>query len=551
MLTPLVRACVLLLAGWLALGIAHISLLPPWEGFDETAHYSYLQQLVHTGRVPRRSHAFLSRDVEQYAASAPIAYDTVPLHTTYESFFRSDPGAIERARRLVHEPPAAARRYEASRLWNWQSQHPPLYYLTLVPVYLATADASWSRHLWWLRLTSYAMAWAALALAALTCAVAASKGGDGAARWRWGLLGVSVWPAFFPGWFPEMARVGNDALLALVVGLVWLTVVRRRAPADDGPSVVLLGLLLGAGCLTKAFFPPIAAVVAGYLYARERATPSGSRPLARTVALLAVTAGGALWWYLDSWPRYANLLTGRQAGGLIEGLEKNFSPWALGRVHAAMLASFTWPGSWSLARPPYVFYVPLVLLLVLVAGAYLARLRRRGRLDPEWLSLYLVLPLLAMLSYVAVVQIARTGTGRVPGGYYVHFLAAPLGYGLGQALSTLWSRPPARRALAVLIIYALGFSVAMWWAQLLLFAGILTKSPERFYDLAVPLPRLLSIPEALDRLAVLAYPRLALASWVAGLALVSAGLFGAWRAVATPSDATGRVFLLGTKSARL
>jgi hypothetical protein len=42
-----------LLAGALLIGLAQILVLPPWEGFDETAHYSYVQQLAETGRWPR------------------------------------------------------------------------------------------------------------------------------------------------------------------------------------------------------------------------------------------------------------------------------------------------------------------------------------------------------------------------------------------------------------------------------------------------------------------------------------------------------------------
>jgi hypothetical protein len=53
---PRVITAVLLLAA-LFIGLAHIALLPPFEGFDETGHYSYIQQLADTGRSPRRCHA--------------------------------------------------------------------------------------------------------------------------------------------------------------------------------------------------------------------------------------------------------------------------------------------------------------------------------------------------------------------------------------------------------------------------------------------------------------------------------------------------------------
>lgn len=54
------------LAGHLLLGIGHIAFLPPWEGFDETAHYSSIQQIADAGILPRYDSARISRDVEEY-----------------------------------------------------------------------------------------------------------------------------------------------------------------------------------------------------------------------------------------------------------------------------------------------------------------------------------------------------------------------------------------------------------------------------------------------------------------------------------------------------
>ena len=41
----------LLLAAVAFLGLAQIAFLPPWEGFDETAHWSYIQELSDTGHA--------------------------------------------------------------------------------------------------------------------------------------------------------------------------------------------------------------------------------------------------------------------------------------------------------------------------------------------------------------------------------------------------------------------------------------------------------------------------------------------------------------------
>ena len=80
------RAIVCLLSSWLVLGIAHIALLPPWEGFDETAHYSYVQQLVETRRIPNGPSARMSRLIQRYASLAPMPFG-LRGRWTYESFF--------------------------------------------------------------------------------------------------------------------------------------------------------------------------------------------------------------------------------------------------------------------------------------------------------------------------------------------------------------------------------------------------------------------------------------------------------------------------------
>ena len=42
-----------LLLASLLIGLAHVAGLPPFEGIDETAHYSYIEQIAKTGTLPR------------------------------------------------------------------------------------------------------------------------------------------------------------------------------------------------------------------------------------------------------------------------------------------------------------------------------------------------------------------------------------------------------------------------------------------------------------------------------------------------------------------
>jgi hypothetical protein len=58
------------LAGSLVAGLGFCALLPPFDGFDETAHYSYIQQIAQTRTWPWLNDP-ISADVDDYLEVAP------------------------------------------------------------------------------------------------------------------------------------------------------------------------------------------------------------------------------------------------------------------------------------------------------------------------------------------------------------------------------------------------------------------------------------------------------------------------------------------------
>ena len=88
------RAVGCLLAAAALLGLAHVALLPPWEGFDEEAHYSILQQLVDERAVPERNGARISRDVGDYAAQYECPRPKLRPETMRQMLEYSWPGNV-------------------------------------------------------------------------------------------------------------------------------------------------------------------------------------------------------------------------------------------------------------------------------------------------------------------------------------------------------------------------------------------------------------------------------------------------------------------------
>lgn len=540
------RCILLLLLGHLFLGIAHIATLPPWEGFDETGHYSYLQEIADTRRLPRYGSSRMSADVAEYALYAPIPYRSEPPMEenggfTYKSFFEGPTELIKRGRGYVHERSDEPRHYAKGKSGNWQSQHPPLYYLVLSPAYLATRHLSWGTQLFILRLISYLFAWSALIVTVYTSlkAIRLRSGTEDTTFWYWAMFGAASWPVLFPAWFPEMARLGNDSLCALIMSGIWFITIRALHSEHSVRYSITLGLLLGLGCLSKAFFIPAALGIVSFwcvrLWSLGR-TAALKSIISHSLLTCLITACIAGWWYLYSWYPYGLLLGSdeiialRDMGGLIDNLSGNFSIKAWLRGHAAFVTTVGWCGTWSWARPPYVYLAPIALIPVLVAGSYILTIRSSKMATAAWLPAWLVIPVLLGFSYHVLVRIALSGEGRGTSGYYLHTMVAPMAVALGISLRAIWPRKGFRRIASILFLYALAFSVVMSWAQILLFSGILFKAGNsKFYQFPHTLPSFLGLADAIDRLEAIAFPSLGVVTWVVGGILVLLGLTFTWK----------------------
>ena len=508
----------LLLAATALLGVAHVALLPPWEGFDETAHWSYLQQLADTGRPPRYGHDDLARDTDLYGGPSPYSGAPPfehPGRPSYRSWRQGGAAPIQ----------GGPTRFEEGSSANWQAQHPPLYYLALVPLYRATHGLDWVGHLLALRLASFAFAFAGFAIGVI--GTRRLRGSPGAEVGVWTAPIMAGWPLLFPQFIPEFARLGNDSLCLLFMGAAWPLVLRRLCGRGGWIEAGGLGALLGLGLLTKAFFLPILAGTGVLLLAGWWS--SGRRPMrlaqAAVTGAVALAVGG--WWYVEK-ALETGSLTGsdefirlHQSGGMA-ALAAGFSPDELVRGLAVLPATFVWAGTWSLARlPEALLLVPLLLVAVALAG-YAGRLRKGGLV--VWAPLAFGLPMAAGLVYHVFVWMA--GTSAVTPGWYFHILAAPLGF----AVALGWRWPRMLGALAA----ATGLYTALAWAfQLSMFSGCAAKLGEdKHYALQGA-----SCFVDLHALAGLAHPGLGLAALALGAAsAVAAGLLAwrAWRPAETP-----------------
>ncbi len=213
-------------------GVFYCNLIPMWEGFDEWAHYGFVEHLrLHGGSLPRTTDR-ITEEIRQSVEAAPIRHEVSDAMTVFEA------------------------------------QQPPLYYWILWAPNRIWSGADISTRVHRLRILSVLIASLAIPFAWLAALELFAS--------RRIALCVCALIAVMPGLTIDIARVGNESLAIAVASWIIVLLLRRRAPA--------LGVAVGLGLLTKAYFLvfipililrrrfyslAIAMVIAGWWYGRN------------------------------------------------------------------------------------------------------------------------------------------------------------------------------------------------------------------------------------------------------------------------------------------
>lgn len=453
----------LMLAAVFFVGLAHLAFLPPFEGFDEEAHWSSITFIASEQRIPVYGVDHLDQAVDGYQGPHPYA-NMPPFDETRGLNYREfDPALGPGPHTTTPSTP-----FVQGREPNWQAQHPPLYYALLSPVQAGISDASWATQFLVLRLVTWLMAFAGLAMA-VEAVVRHQLVPKGAA------IVMAAWPFLFPQFFPEMARLGNDSLCLFFMGLSLVFLIRMERAPTIGHAAGL-AIALGLGLWTKAFFLPITAGMIFYLFWAGYRRYSLVQPLRQWAVLHAGAIAGALilggGWYL-----YKLLSTGDVTGGDefirlsedatgLSALITHFDLFAFLRGVSAIAASFAWAGSWSLARPDEVFILAPVLLLILVLMRWGLRWNTLPPIAQS--ALFIAPPMVMGLVFHLLVRTAAGEGGSGTPGWYLHILAPVVG------IAVAWGFQGSRLALG-LSLATLLFTGMAWTLQLSMFSGCAAK----------------------------------------------------------------------------
>jgi hypothetical protein len=521
-------ATIMLLLGALLLGLAQAAQLAPWEGFDEAGHYSYIAQIAETGTWPRFGDP-MSADVDEYVKVAPTASSL----WSYRDFAGASRETIEAGRTAVHSARDAGRSWRTGSITNWEAQQPPLYYLAMAPAYLVSKGWSLAAQLLLLRGLSYLIAWLGLCVAALSMRKDDVYASSPIASTL--LLAPALWPALFPMWFPEMARLGNDSLVVFIAACAWLALIRLVQSDGGDRHHLILGGALGLGLLTKATFLPFVLVAFALLMYRvwqARADADKTRRRFRGFLLcLAAVTVLAGWWYLLKLFETGSVIGShdviklREAGGLIEGLRQNAPLRWIARLPWLFESSFLWAGTWSFVRPPLVTLIPLVLTPPLLVLGYILSARARPFESVlDWVPPLTAVVFLAALLYHSLILIAL-GTPGAPA-WYLHAFAPVLAPLLGRGLAGIFAARGLRPIALVLMLYPTIFLLFAFTVQGLFFAGCGgPKGPNSsFYDLASGSSCAADLAVIYQNLSAISFPQVAIASFTLGWVLMMFGV---------------------------
>jgi len=417
----------LLLLAYLALGAAFAVRTPVWQAPDEPAHYNYVHQLA-DGHWP---------------VIEPGDWDQAYLSEVVGSEF--DPAY-----------PVVGITYE-----DWQ---PPLYYLAQWPVYRLSGGSLVA-----MRLLSVLFGAGVVALAWV---IGRAVFDGNAPR----ALAVAAFVAFLPQHLAILGSVNNDSLAELIITAILALLVLPWPDRPPRGRLLALGLLLGAGFLTKATAYLMAPVIGVFLLARywparpdRLPQPVRSSELARALLLVFAPALllGLLWWGRNV-SVYGGLdVMAKQAHDAVVVGQPRTAEWiaqyglggTIGRFLRTTFTSFWGQFGWMAAPLPG----RLVGLLTIVTGAVVVGLLavisgqwpvagRRKRLQALVLGLTFLLTL-ALLVFYNLTFVQHQGR-------YLFPALIPIAVGFTAGLG-YWLRPLERRWSWVAWLLPLGFAAVL------------------------------------------------------------------------------------------
>lgn len=331
--------------------ISGLAVTPVGEGMDVYGHLAYTDFYAAQGRAPKPGELSMAAWIATLRQDLPG-----PDFSTTGERYRRWAGLAPEEQKRIADRLGATVETDVYVQANYQSQHPPLYYALLSPIYrLFKPSLPIGAQLYILGLVSVCMAMLAFPGLYLTLRLYLDETASLIA-----LLGL----AWFPNFLPFLGRITNDALaFPLMVWAVYFCL-RCRGP-QSRKSILIGGLLITLAGFTKTYALTLWPLYVACVFAGERRR----RWREAGLALLIGCAGtGALLAFNQVTTGHIILLKQMVALESTPILERiswvaRLNPiWFFG----GLAKGFWWSGYWSFVSPGLIYYAPLGLLPALL-----------------------------------------------------------------------------------------------------------------------------------------------------------------------------------------
>jgi len=544
----------LLLCATLFIGIGFIAILPPFEGYDETAHFSRIMEYAAPQTEPTTEpRQRIIKTVYDYYRSGPMPYrgwiSNEDMHTgdplyqkdkdpyaqfwSYARFF-NDP-ALTTPYTQRYRQQDLPTTYQASPQRNWQYQHPPLYYRLMAGISQLRSPTNLLDTLLFLRLLSFGIAFAGLTIGLWATHRHYHKTQPILDQHWLGFL--ALYPFLLPSFFGDLARLGNDTLCLFFFSIAWAFLLEHLRKPERLHLCLGIGVLLGLCLSTKMTLLPVTLSLGFFVLLFNILAPHARQRGLFTSILPPLLMGcGAILIYsvlqnLMSDPPLPMVENAALHAispekctahlSTLDCMQQNITLKKLAEGLVFLFASTTYfMNSWSVVASNLwtSFLVAMIAFGVLLA--YLTSLRAQAFYKPAWLPLWIVTPLHGSLGLFMIMSMIERGDNHIPG-YYIHVLAPSVALMVACGLAKIKQRSYGKIVIPLMLLWVFFVTLPIIGKHLVVFAGCHLQLGKFFSATCTePMP----ITLIWERLSLIAYPMLGAISFTAGFASLAGGL---------------------------
>ena len=419
---------------------------PLWEGWDEPAHFAYIQHIAENQELPIEGD-FMSNEIQKSFTNFPLnQYLLESNGTDYNDFWSHfDIEEFSNNKKIFSSLPYSDRTLSDYKSPPWpiyEVQLPPVGYISQVPVYLVFYDQDIITRVFALRIFSVLVAAVAAIFAYKTISLIFQD--------RFMRIGSLMFIVFNPMFTTNIARVNNEAITILLFSIFLYLMVLYLKSKPTTTYALLIGIILGLGLLSKTSFIAAVALVPIFIFLKHLQNKNNEpsitilQSLKNLGIVFGITIPIAFWWYFDrissgNFSGLTDFQMDRFASGNFTGI--NPLPVLTMEEYFHGLFEFNWLSfyeyffkffwgayGWNFYFPPFPYY-EIIMIFVGICFAGLVygitkRIKQSGsKLFQDWryasvfvLSLSILFIILGQ-SFISIPTYYALGFGVMSGWY--------------------------------------------------------------------------------------------------------------------------------------